>query len=881
MSWTTRLVNAFRRTHVDADIDEELQFHLQERVRDNVHAGMAPDAARREAERRFGGLLHARERTRAADAVVWIETAAQDVRYALRSFRHSPITTLVIVGSLALSIGATTALFSVVNAALLRPLPYADAGRLAILWTAHLLNGSMEQNTSLPNMEDWKANARSFEDMAAWRESRGSLLDPDTQSAGGGEWVRWSAVTDNFFALLGRPAAVGRVFTRDDFTPGRSVAVVTHGLWQRHFAAAADVIGKRVSVGGLEVEIVGVMPADFWFPRTDVQLWVPASLDPFWQKHHGDRGTRFGAVAGRLAANATLGQARAEMRLIAARLRQAHSAANRDLDINVVPLETQLLGTRVPFMLLLLFGAVLCVLLIASANIASLLLARGVARRREMAMRTALGASQSRVARQLLTESVLLAISGGCAGLIAVAANMRALLAFAPGDVPRIDEVRVDTTVLLFTFILSVTTGLLFGLAPVVALRGDGSAGLMRATARNVIGAARGMRRALVVFEFAVALVLLTAAGLLLRSLAAIRAVDSGFADRSVVTAQLRFDPLLPPLRRSALYQEAMDRIGRLPGVRAAGAVGRLFWTSGISRFGLRAVDGHSDKPRDQWEELTWTSVSGNYFQALAVPLLRGRFFQSTDTKEAPPVVIINETMARRYWPGQDPIGRRIKGFDPRGSNDDWVTVVGVVKDVHSYGLERAPVAQIFESRSQAPGDTENLVVAAALPQVIEPLRRAIRELDRTALLTDVSTLDDRLSNLGAQRRFETYLLAAFAALALLLAASGVFGTMHYSVVQRTQEIGIRMALGADARTVLLMVFHESLAVAASGVALGIAGSLAAMRLISSSLFGVAPYDPGTYIVTSLGLTLVAVIASGVPAMRAARVDPMLALRTE
>ena len=878
MAWTERFVDVLRRSRVDADIDEELHFHIEERTRHNIAAGMRPDAARRDAQRRFGGLLRSRERTRDADVLVWLETIGQDVRYALRSLRHNPVVTTIIVASLALAIGASTAMFSIVNAALLRALPYAESDRVVMLWTANMLNGAA-QNTSVPNMEDWKTHARTFEDMAAYRESDGPLVDP-TQSAIDSQWVGYAWVTDNFFSLLGRPAAVGRVFRREDFTADQRIAVVTHSLWQQRFGGAPDVIGKRVNVGGLDVEIVGVMPNDFWFPTKDVQLWVPASLNPLWQRSRDDRGTRFGTVFGRLAQGATFERARAEMRVLAAQLRRQYGDTNAELDVNLVPMDVQVLGKRVPFMLEMLFGAVLCVLLIACANVANLLLARGVARRREMAVRAALGAGRRRLARQLLTESVLVSCAGGCLGLIAVAWSMGTLIALAPSNIPRLDEARVDTNVLLFTLGISVLTGVLFGLAPAVRLSGSGASDLVQTNRNSAAGIAVRIRGAFVICQFALALVLLAGAGLLIRSLLAVQSVDSGFGDSGVVTAHLRFNNLLPRTRRVALYEEAMERIRQIPGVRSVGAVGTMFWND-TGKFGLRGIDGHADKPRDQWEALRWTTVRGDYFQAVGVPLVRGRFFRDTDTRDTPPVALINETMARRYWPGEDPVGRRIKGFDPRGRNDDWVTVVGVVTDVHSQGLERAPMAQIFEAQSQSLDETENLVVSAMMTGLPEALRRVVREVDRTAVLSDVSTLDRRLGEQSAQRRFQTYVLAAFAALALMLAAAGIFGTMHYSVAQRTQEIGIRLALGAQPRRVLAMVIRDTLVLAAAGVGLGVAGALAAVRMISSVLFGVTAHDPVTFAVVSLGLTAIAVVACCVPAARAARVDPMLALRIE
>jgi putative ABC transport system permease protein len=881
MAWPERLINLFRRDSLDEEIDAELQFHLEQRTRDNVAAGMTIDEARHDAERRLGGRRRVHERTREADVLVWLESIGQDVRYAARNLRRSPLVTAVIVASLALAIGASTAMFSIVNAALLRSFPFAEPGRIVMLWTANLLNGSKAQNTSVPNMEDWKKHAHTFEDMAAYREQDGPLSDP-AQAAIETRWVGYAWVSDNFFSLLGRSAVWGRVFRQDDFADGRHVAVIAHSLWQQRYGGGADIIGRRLNVAGADVEIIGVMPDDFWFPNKDVQVWMPAILSSVWQRSLAERGARFGTVIGRLAPAATVEQARAEMRVVAAQLRGAYRDANANLDVSLVPLQVQVLGKTVPFMLEILFGAVLCVLLIACANVANLLLARGVARRREMAVRAALGADRRRIARQLLTESLLLSCAGGCLGLIAVAWSMRGLIALAPANIPRLDEARIDGTVLLFTLALSVVTGVLFGLAPAIRTSAGNAENLTHGTTRNTPGRASGnLRRAFVLGQFALALVLLAGAGLLIRSLFAVHSVDSGFGDRDVITAQLRFHNALPRQRRAALYQEATERIRRLPGVRAVGAVGTMFWNGEGGRFGLRAVDGHPDKPRDQWDALTWTTIGGDYFQAIGVPLVRGRFFQDADNGNSAPVVLINETMARRYWPGEDPLGRRIKGFDARGTNDEWVTVIGVVKDVHSQGVERGPMAQIFEAQSQSLGETEHLVVSATATGIPEALRRTIRELDRTAVLSAVSTLDDRLSAQGAQRRFQTYLLTAFAALALLLAAAGIFATMHYWVAQRTQEIGIRMALGAERRTVLAMVLRETLVLAVAGIGVGVGGALITTRTIASLLFGVTPHDPVTFVAVSFGMTAIAMIACCIPAARAARIDPMLALKIE
>jgi putative ABC transport system permease protein len=505
---------------------------------------------------------------------------------------------------------------------------------------------------------------------------------------------------------------------------------------------------------------------------------------------------------------------------------------------------------------------------------ANLLLARGAVRRREIALRIALGAGRGRVFRQLVTESLLLSGLAGALGMPFAAWSIHTLIALAPQGIVRLDQARIDAPVLIFSLCLSLGTGLLFGIAPAIRIS--------QVSSRRHTGGieSRGTRRVFVVAQVALAVVLLTGAGLLIRSFEAVQAVDPGFRTSRVLAATLRFRNNLPRQQRASLYREAMAGIGQLPGVNAAGAISTMFFSMDDgARFGLRAVEGRPPESRRQWTPMTWQTIGGDYFQALEIPLLRGRFFNDRDTRLTTPVVVINETMARRYWPGQDPIGKGIKGFDPRGQNDDWVRVVGVVKDMHSRGLDHAPVAQIYEAQAQSLDETENLVVRTGASSTV--LRDAIRSIDSTAIWTDVTTLDQRLRQQSASRRFQTLLLSIFAALALALTGAGIFAMMHYSVAQRTQEIGIRMALGARDARLVLMVLSEALLLVAAGVALGLVGSVALTRSIRGLLFEVAPGDPVTLSAVSLLLAAIAILACYVPARRATRIDPMLALRCD
>lgn len=866
MAWFNRLSNIFRREKLRGAIEEELRYHLDARTSDNRARGMSPEEARVEAVRRFGGQAIALENSRDADIFVWVETVLQDVRYGLRSLRANPGITAVALVSLALAIGANTAIFSVVNAVLLRTLPYHDPERIAMLWVTSTLNGAKDINASVPNFEDWKARSRAFENLAAYREA-----DAAFTLNGEPGWIEFAWVYGDFFPLLGRSPVLGRVSST---SADAHEVVLSYRSWQSRFGGSTDAIGRTIHVSGIAFQVIGVMPEDFSFPLKETELWAPASALPDWRLRRGERHEGFGAVVGRIRPGVTFEQARAEMEGINHRLAAEYPKANAERGINIVPLAVQIHGKTVPFMLAVLFGAVLFVLLTACANVANLLLARGAAREQEIALRAALGAGRARVIRQLLTESLLLSCLAGVLALPVAGWSIRALVAIAPHGIARLGEAHLDMRVLAFSLILSLATGVLFGLAPAIRISQELS------NSRQTAGLnSRALRRMFVVVEVALAVVLLTGAGLLIRSFAAVQSVDPGFRTERVLTATLRFNNALPRARRAALYREAMTRIGQLPGVSAAGAISTMFFAGDQAKFGLRAVEGQPAEARAQWTPMTWSTISGGYFPALGLPLLRGRFFNNRDTEEAPPVVIINETMARRYWPGEDPIGKGIKGFDPRGRNDEWVRVAGVVKDMRSRGLEREPMAQIYETQAQSYDETENLVVRTSVSAAV--LRDTIRTVDKTAVWSDVSTLEDQLREQNAPRRFQTLLVSLFAAIALGLAAAGIFGMMHFAVSRRTREIGIRMAMGARPANVLGMVMREGLLLAAIGVGAGLAGSLVLTRSLRSLLFEVKPGDPLTVSTVSLLLIFIALLACYIPARRATRVDPMMALRCE
>jgi putative ABC transport system permease protein len=513
-------------------------------------------------------------------------------------------------------------------------------------------------------------------------------------------------------------------------------------------------------------------------------------------------------------------------------------------------------------------------LLIACTNVANLLLARGAARQREISVRAVLGAGRMRILRQLLTESLMLAALSGVAALPIAAWGIRALIAIAPHGIARLDRAQIDDRVLAFSIVLSLATGILFGSVPAIRISQD----ISRRTHTSGLQS-RLLRRTFVVAEVALAVALLTGAGLLIRSFAAIQSVDPGFQTRNVWSTTLRFRNNLPRERRSELYREAVARLEQLPGVSSVGAVSTMFFFGERNKFGLRAVQGRPAETQAQWTAMTWCTVRGDYFQALGVPLVAGRYFSAEDNQNRSPVVIINQSMAGRYWPGENPIGKGLKGFDPRGHNDEWVRVIGVVKDMRSRGLEREPMAQIYENQDQSHDETENVVIRGAVSA--GTLRDAVRSIDRTAVLLDLWTLDARIREQNAPRRFQTLLVSLFAAIALLLASTGIFATMHFAVAQRTREFGIRMAVGARPFNVLELVMREGFLLVAAGTIAGLAPSLALTRWIRGLLFAVGPGDPVTLGAVAAALLAVALLACYLPARQATRVDPTMALRCE
>ena len=811
----------------------------------------------------------------------------QDIRFGLRSLVRSPGFTAIAVITLAIGIGANTSIFSVIEAVVLRPFPYQDPGRLVLLADSHdLENGGFLYK----DFEYLKSASQTLQDIATYYRDSG-FSRVTLASATGPLSIQGAFTSANLFSLMGVPPILGRVFTEHEEQRKDRVVVLSHGLWMKEFGASLEVIGQTLQIDGFSFQIIGVMPATFRFPARDQQFWAPITTNHFWGDpalrttnplNSGGFYQRWQAI-GRLKRGVDLGQAQAELGTLFARLRQADNDPKHGEAVRLLPLRVTLSGnTRLGF--IVLFTAVGFVLLIACSNVANLLLARGASRDREIAVRAALGANRGRLVRQLFTESLLLATFSGCLGLILVPLGVSSLVALAPSDIPRLQEATVDGGVLGFTLAISFLAAVLFGLVP--AWKISGTMGPLPSVGRG-IAASMMLKRThsfLVVAEFAVATILLTGAGLLIRSFRAVQSVDPGFEPRQIVTMNISV-PGATPERTDDLYNTVLERVRELPGVQTAGAVDSLFDVGNLYNLGLRSVEGRTAEAKEQWTPLRWAAVREDYFQAMGGQLLRGRYFTTQDGPNSPLVAIIDESMARRYWPSEDAIGKRFKGQDPRGKSDDWLTVVGIVRDMRRSGLERGPIPHVYEPCTQAIDGyrTSDLIVRfSGTPEVLAQLLPSIvREIDHSAILSSVSTMEQQFSEQLSPRRFQTTLLTLFSLVALLLAGIGIFGILHYSVAQRTREIGIRMALGAQPSEVVGFVVKDSAKLVVLGLAIGAIAATAVTWFMKSLLFGVAFIDPTTIVGVAILLTTVALLSCYVPARRAAHVDPIVALRYE
>ena len=809
----------------------------------------------------------------------------QDFRYALRQFRKSPGFAAVAVITLALGIGFNTAIFSVVNAVLLRPLAFANAGRLVRIWHVpppKSFPGMTTFPVSAANFLDWERQNRVFDHMAIYTYHGFTVTGSDKP-----EQLAAGAVSSGFFATLGVQPILGRVLSPDEDQPGRShVVVLSHRLWQEHFGANPDIVGRDINLDGQPYLVAGVMPSNFRFPDF-AQMWTPMA---WTDQERAVRGEHHSIVIARLKPGIELKQAQAEMNTISDRLQRQYPDDDKGWGAVVVPLHDDMVSDVRPALLVLL-GAVAFVLLIACVNVANLALAKTFSRQKEIAIRTALGATPARVLRQILTETVLLALSGGALGLAFAHFAVRLIVAFLADRLPQSTEVGLDSKVLIFTAVISVVTGIIAGVLPALRLtRRDVNQALKQGLGRtDADSGGHRTRSVLVVSEVALSLMLLVGAGLMIRSFQKLESVDPGFDSRQVLTmtAMVSRAKFPSPDQAIRFFDRVLQRVRSLPGVESAAAIDNIPLTGGSHQ--PIAVAGRPVVPMSEQPEVDVRLVSPGYMSAMHIPTLRGRDLNETDVAGRVAVVLVSESMARQFWPGEDPIGKRLTlTFFPGAVRE----VVGIVGDVKLDGLDQTqpsptlyfPLDQVSVPASG--GWTSfpmTLVVRShsGSGELVSAVSNAVHEVDRDIPLADISTMDDLVANSLSQQRFNMLLLGAFAGLALLLAAVGIYSVLSYSVKRSVREIGIRLALGAPVREVLRMVVFEAMKPTLLGVAIGTAGALALGRVLSNLIFGVRPSDPITFLAVAAILVAVAFVASIAPAYRATKVDPMVALRYE
>ncbi|MFP5265233.1 MAG: ABC transporter permease [Blastocatellia bacterium] len=806
----------------------------------------------------------------------------QDIRYALRMLLKNPGFTAATLLALILGIGANSAIFSVVNAVLLRPLPYANADQVVSVWATNPQKGASEYTISPDDFRDYKEQSQVFQDMAAFLNTSGNLTGIDEP-----EQIPAAATSTNLFSLLGVNAMLGRTLIPADEKPGTHVVVMNYGLWKRHFGSDPNLINKSVTLNGEGYTVVGIMPADFEFPPRgssfavrQPELWAPLPVDVIRTR------ASFLNVVGRLNPGVPIETAKSEMSAIAGRIEQQHPDTNTGWGVSVLPLHEQVVG-RVKIALLVLMAAVGFVLLIACANIANLLLARSVGRQKEIAIRTALGASRGRIIRQLLTESVLLSLVGGGLGLLLAHWGIKALAAVASENVPRLSEASIDVRVFTYTLGVSIVAGVLFGLAPALHSSRVNLSSSLKEGSRGVAGGFRRhrLRSLLVVSEVALTLVLLVGAGLLIRSFIRLLDVNPGFNAENILTMQLSLPPTKygDPMQQAAFFQRLLPQIENLPGVRSAGLTQALPMDKDTWEFSF-TIDGRPLPLPSERPTAIYYAVSPSYFSAMGVPLLQGRDFGERDVAGAPGVIVVNEALARRFFPGEEVIGKHLTiNFPPGFGEPTPQEIIAVVGNVKHARLDAEAMPQIYQPYPQHPFSMMSLVVRVnSDPTSLVPaIRSEIRSIDNNQPISNIRTMEQVLLTTVSQRRFSMTLLAVFAALALLLASVGIYGVMAYSVTQRTHEIGLRMALGAQQSDVFKLVVGQAVIITLIGVGIGLIGAFFLTRLMSSLLFAVSTADPVIFIAISLLLCTVAFLASYFPARKAMRVDPMIALRYE
>ena len=880
----TRLRALFGRESVINDIDEELRLHVEMETEQNLARGMSPAEARRAARLSFGNFDSIRDTAYTVRGGGLMETFMQDVRYGARMLARNKGFTVVAVLTLALGIGANTAIFSVVNDLLLRPLPYSDADRIVMLWEV-TPSGRHMNTTSRANFRQWREQGASFESMAAFTDQRMNLT-----GVGEPEEVAAQFATPDLFKVLGVEPLHGRVLVEEDGNQGTAGVLLSYGFWKRRFGGDPGLVGKPITLNGLPFNVVGVMPPSFhWHIKQrsgtgkPAEVWGVLPMPPPAAGGSSERG-RFLSVVGRMKHGVNFEQADAELKTIHKRL-EADSTFNKNYTAEVIPLREQFVGNIRPALWVLL-GAVGLVLLIACANVANLLLSRVAAREKEIALRTALGARRMRVVRQLLTESLMLSLLGSALGLLVAWWGIGALVAISPRDLVSLQNVGINTTVLAWTLGVTLLTSVLFGIVPALEATRLNLNDALKEGGKGAEGhgsRSRRLRGALVVAEVALALMLLVGAGLLVKSFAQLRKIDTGFETENMLTMVLR----LPASKYKedpqyvAFFRQALERIRATPGVQSAGIVNFLPLYGGLGSATGFNIEGKPEPPRGTGPSTNARVADSGYFKTMGIPVKQGRTFTDVEDAETRPVIIVSESFAKRHFPGEDPLGKRIKVF--MAEDPAWTEIIGVVGDVRYDNLTAEAEPTVYYPHPGLTYPFMTLVIrTAGDPAEMAPVvRREIAAIDPEQPVSDVRTMTQVMADTVARARFNTLLLGIFAGLATLLAAVGIFGVMNYSVQLRTREIGLRMALGAQPGRVLMLVLRQGLLLTLIGIGVGLAGSLALSRVMSGLLYGVGASDPATFTAIVVVLAVVSLIACYIPARRATRVDPLIALKYE
>jgi predicted permease len=882
MNWlritASRLRALFRKRRLDGDLDAELRSHLEFLTEEKIHLGMNPEEARRSARREFGGVEQTKQKYRDQRGLPFLETLFQDMRYAARTLFQRPGFAVTAILTLAIGIGVNTAIFSVVSAVLLKPLPFPDPQRIVAVHQTLPRHGVFTNGVSYLNLNDWRDQTTSFERLGAFHAD-----DLTLTGLGAPEVIDSAMVTPDLLPLLGVRPVAGRLILPEEDQPGAApVVVMSERLWRR-LGSSSTMVGSSITLNKRSFTVVGIVPESFQFPfqMPPVNLWIPVNQDQNFKDFLPRRGGHYLSAIARLKPGRSLEQAQSELAGIEERLAKLYPEDNAGWGVRIAPLQMELVGdVRLP--LLVLLGAVALVLLIACANVANLLLARATSRAREMAVRTALGAGKLRLVRQVLTESVLLSAISAALGLAAAWWGVRALASLLPAELPRLHDIHVDASALYFTLAVALFVGVLFGLAPALqAAETDMHESLKEGSRSASEGSRRQrMRGILVISEVALAMVLLTGAGLLIRSFYHLQSVSPGFRAEGllVATTALPQSQYTTPEEWSRFYGQALDRIKSLPGVEGV-AVALPLPMAG-SRIDLAfQIEGRPLAP-GEGIDANYAAISHDFLRVLGIPLLRGRDFDAHDTATSPKVSMVNETFAHHYFPGEDPIGKRIVfGFNSQAPRE----IVGIVADTKQEGLDLPVEPEMYLPYEQDPCWVMNFGVRgsgnpAALAAAV---RERIQSADKDLPVVDPQPMTDYLHSSVAQPRFRTFLLGLFAVTALLLAAVGIYGVISYSVSQRTREIGLRIALGAQPGELLRLIVGQSMALVSIGLAAGLLGSFALAHFLKSLLFVVTPRDPLTYAIVVLTLLCVSLLACGLPVRRAMRVDPMVALRYE